>query len=149
MTTPTSAQTEVWCGCDQAPVLATGALTILDHPGRCGFPIQRCEEDGHRLVRHEECGRPVAMRFCGCGKATSGFTFDRERGWWVHYQCGWPTRAWYEGSGRPAPPQLLGIKPITYHEFVAVPRAPKATYLRLTAEQKVINDEFAGRWIWD
>jgi hypothetical protein len=87
------------------------------------------------------------MLFCGC--LPSGYTFDRERGWWVHYWCGWPTRAWFEAAGSPAPVHLRGIKPATYHEFVIVPKSPKSVYSRLTDEQKSLNDGFAGTYVWD
>jgi len=87
------------------------------------------------------------MRFCGC--TASGYTFDVEREWWVHYTCGWPTRAWYEAAGRPAPEPLAGQRPVTYHEFVVVPRAPKQTYDRLSEAQKRLNDTYADAWVRD
>lgn len=87
------------------------------------------------------------MFFCGC--LPSGYTFDVERGWWVHYYCGWPKQAWFDAEGKPAPDHLAGIKPVTYREFVIVPRSPKTTYQRLTDEQKALNDAFAGAMVWD
>lgn len=87
------------------------------------------------------------MLFCAC--MPSGYTFDVERGWWVHYYCGWPTKAWFDGSGAPAPESLRGLKPITYHEFAIVPKSPKAVYDRLSDEQKAMNDRFAGSMVWD
>jgi len=87
------------------------------------------------------------MRFCSC--PPSGYTFDPEREWWVHYHCGWPTRAWYEGSDRPAPEQLLGVRPVTYHEYVSVPRGSKKQPDRLSAEQRRLNDAQIGGWVRD
>ncbi len=87
------------------------------------------------------------MLFCGC--LPSGYSLDVERGWWVHYFCGWPTRAWFEAAGRPAPDHLAGVKPVTYHEFAVVPRSPKKTYERLTDEQRRLNDAYAGSMVWD
>jgi hypothetical protein len=87
------------------------------------------------------------MRFCGC--TPSGYTFDEQRGWWVHYVCGWPTRAWYEASGGPAPEMLAGVRPVTLHEYPAVPRIPKKAYERLTEGQKRLNDAYAGEWVRD
>lgn len=91
------------------------------------------------------------MLYCRCG--SSAFTFDPERGWWVHCVCGWPTRAWYEGAGRPAAPKrLVGIRPVTYHEFVAVPRIPKSAKTvadPLTPEQRAINDAMVGQSVRD
>jgi len=89
----------------------------------------------------------MPMRFCGCG--ATGFTFDEARGWWVHYECGWPTRAWFSSCGELAPVDLLGVRPVAYHEFVVVPQNPKATYDRLSEEQRRINEAWAGRWVRD
>ena len=80
---------------------------------------------------------------------SSGFTYDVARRWWVHYVCGWPKRAWYESAGNPAPPPLAGYKPITYHEYQFVPSKPKEEYDRLSSDQKRINEESVGRWVWD
>ena len=79
-----------WCDCPDAPARATGAATLLDHPGGCEFPAGICTVREHRVTTHKSCGRPIRMRFCGC--IPSGYTFDHARGWWVHYVCGWPTR---------------------------------------------------------
>lgn len=118
---------------------------MLDHDVECGFPERRCGNDGHRIVIHEACGRQVAMRFCGC--APSGYTYDVERDWWVHYVCGWPKEAWYTGSGKPAPRALLGIKPVTYHEYAPV--TGKANTKRLGPERQDINKAASGAWVWD
>lgn len=87
------------------------------------------------------------VRFCAC--PPSGYTFDPERGWWVHYPCGWPTRAWYEGAGQPAPHHLLGMRPVTVHEFVSVPRGPKSKKDPLSPEQRRLNDAMVGQWVRD
>ena len=79
----------------------------------------------------------------------SGYTFDVERGWWVHYSCGWPTRAWYEAAGKPAGEDLLGMRPVTLHEFVSVPRRSKGKADRLTPEQRIRNDAQIGNWVRD
>ncbi len=63
--------------------------------------------------------------------------------------CGWPTLGWYEATGQPAPPHLTGLRPVTYHEFAAVPRSPKPVYERLTDEQKRLNDAYAGTFVRD
>jgi hypothetical protein len=89
----------------------------------------------------------LAVRFCGC--VPSGYTFDAERGWWVHYHCGWPTRAWYEVAGKPAPDHLLGIRPVTLHEFPAVRRGSKKKPDPLTPERRVQNDAEIGNWVRD
>ena len=136
-----------WCDCPDAPLRARGAATLLDHPGGCEFPSGICTVRAHRVMTHKACGRELRMRFCGC--IPSGYTFDEERGWWVHYVCGWPTRAWYEAAGRPAPASLAGVRPVTFHEFTVVPRSPKQAYDRLTEEQKVVNDKYAGAWVRD
>ena len=85
------------------------------------------------------------MRFCGC--TASGYTLDPVRDWWVHYTCGWPTKAWHTGSGRHAPKSLLGIKPVTYHEYVPV--TGKAHVGRLSVEGRRRNKSAIGSWVWD
>ena len=87
------------------------------------------------------------VRFCAC--PPSGYTFDPERRWWVHYYCGWPTRAWYEGAAQPAPPHLLGIRPVTLHEFVKVPRASALKKDPLTPAQRRVNDTHSVEWVRD
>jgi hypothetical protein len=47
------------------------------------------------------------------------------------------------------PSELLGEKPITYHEFVIVPKSPKSVYEQLSEEQRRANAEWAGRWVRD
>ena len=138
-----------WCRCADSPVSARGPLTFIDHLDGCGFPEERCEIDSHRRLVHDACGRVLAMRFCGCGGSDRGFTLDAARGWWVHYVCGWPTKAWYESSGKPAPSKLLGLKPVTYHEYQLVPSTPKVEFERLSAAQKRSNRLAVGRWIRD
>jgi len=136
-----------WCDCGDAPRTVRGAATFLDHPGGCEFPAGLCTVRAHRVTRHESCGRELRIRFCGC--LPSGYTFDEARGWWVHYVCGWPTRAWYEASGRPAPDTLAGLRPVTLHEYPTVPRSPRKPYERLTEEQKRLNDLYIGAWVKD
>lgn len=101
------------------------------------------------MTVHAGCGRPMPVRFCGC--QPSGYSFDFERGWWVHYVCGWPTRAWLTAAGRLPPADLLGLRPATYHEFVAVRRStsPTAPYARLSDEQKRLNAAWTGCWVRD
>jgi hypothetical protein len=49
---------------------------------------------------------PIPKTFCGLDstgcKATSDsrhmFSFTKEHGWWVHMDCGNPTRKWYTGA---------------------------------------------------
>lgn len=137
------------CHCWTAPTLAQGSLTLNDHDEVCGFPFRRCENDKHHIWRHRACGRPMRMRFCGCSGSDYGFTFDVVRGWWVHYDCGWPTRLWFEHSGPPVTPGLEGVKPVTYHEYRAVPRSPSRPYAALSEEQRRWNDQASGTWVWD
>ena len=106
---------------------------MLEHPTDCEFPAGVCTAR--------------ALRFCGC--TPSGYTFDAERGWWVHYHCGWPTRAWYERAGRAAPDELLGVRPVTLHEFVGVPRGPRGKADPLTPGQRALNDAQIGAWVRD
>ena len=134
-----------WCECEDGPVSATGPLTMLAHDESCGFPERRCENDQHRITIHDACGKPVRMRYCTC--TASGYTHDVARDWWVHYACGWPTKAWYAGSDKPAPPKLAGIKPVTYHEYVPV--TGKANTDRLSNEAKKRNKAAIGSWVWD
>lgn len=136
-----------WCDCPDAPHTVRGAATLLAHPGGCEFPEGVCTVRAHRVTRHEACGRELLMRYCGC--IPSGYTFDEERGWWVHYVCGWPTRAWYEAAGQPAPESLAGLRPVTLHEYPVVPRNPKKAYERLTEAQRRLNDTYAGEWVRD
>ena len=136
-----------WCDCEDAPILARGPATFLDHPTDCEFPTGICTVRAHRVTVHRKCGRELAIRFCGC--VPSGYTFDAERGWWVHYHCGWPTRAWYEVAGKPAPDDLLGIRPITLHEFASVNRGSKKKPDPLTPERRVQNDAQIGNWVRD
>ncbi len=136
-----------WCRCEDAPWFARAPLTILDHAWSCGFPATPCSVREHRVVRHKGCGREMPLRFCGCG--ATGFTLDPARDRWVHYGCGWPTRAWFAACGSLPKDDLLGLKPVTYHEFVVTPKSPKKTYARLTEAQQRLNDEYAGRWIRD
>ncbi len=137
----------IWCECDDAPVYARGAATLLDHPDECGFPDRLCSVRNHRMTFHDRCGLPLQMRFCGCG--ATGFTFDLDRRWWVHYACGWPTRAWYASAAQTAPDHLVGLRPVTYHEFVAIPETPKASYSRLNERERDINRKRAGTWVRD
>jgi len=137
-----------WCDCADAPRCVRGPATLLDHPGGCEFPDGICTVRAHRLTVHVDCGRPLAVRFCSC--LPSGYEFDEARGWWVHYVCGWPTRAWWEGAGSPeAPEHLRRLRPVTYHEFAVVPRSPQSTWERLTEEQRALNDARAGNWVRD
>jgi len=87
------------------------------------------------------------VRFCAC--PPSGYTFDAERGWWVHYYCGWPTRAWYEAAGKPAPDLLLGMRPVTLHEYVGVAKGSKAIGDPLMPGQRRLNDAQVGLWVRD
>ncbi len=88
------------------------------------------------------------MRYCGCG--STGFTLDVEREWWVCYTCGWPRRTWFEGSGTPAPENLAGLRPETYHEYIPVTGTPKQIAARLGSDERVaLNLRFTGRWVWD
>lgn len=136
-----------WCECPNAPIYVRGPVTFLDHPGGCEFPTGVCTVRAHRVTVHEACGRELAIRFCGC--LPSGYSFDPERGWWVHYHCGWPTPAWYEGTGHLAPEHLLGMRPVTWHEFVSVPHGPKSKEDPLTPEQRRLNDALIGQWVRD
>jgi hypothetical protein len=136
-----------WCGCEDSPWFVRSPLTIWDHPDDCGFPAEPCRAGRHRTSIHKGCGREMPIRFCGC--LASGYTFDRDRVWWVHYECGWPTRAWFKSCGLVPPDDLLGIKPTTYHEFVIVPKSPKSIYEQLTEEQRRLNEEWVGRWVRD
>lgn len=79
----------------------------------------------------------------------SGYTLDPDRGWWVHYYCGWPTRAWYEAAGQPAPDRLVGLRPVTLHEYVSVPRGPKSKEDPLTHVQRRLDSALIGQWVRD
>ena len=136
-----------WCDCAEAPVLVRGPATFLDHPGGCEFPTGICTVRAHRVTVHQKCGRELAVRFCGC--LPSGYTFDPERSWWVHYYCGWPKRAWYESGDHRAPDHLVGLRPVTLHEYVPVPRGPKSKKDPLTPEQRRLNDAMVGQWVRD
>lgn len=138
-----------WCDCPGRPAHATRPLSLVDHGDDCAFPEAVCEVREHRMTRHEECGRWIEMLFCGCAPTNPGYILDETRGWWVHVRCGWPTRAWFESDQRRAPEGLRGIRPLTYHEFAIVPKAPKASYERLTARQRELNAAFVGRWVRD
>lgn len=122
-------------------------MTLLDHSGECGFPNGICTVRAHRVMVHEKCGRELEMRFCGCG--ATGFTYDPDRGWWVHYACGWPTKLWFDAHGTRAPEHLRGLRPVTYHEFVTVPMSPRKRYERLDERQRALNKEFDGHWVRD
>lgn len=130
-----------WCECADAPRYARGAPSLLDHPTPCAFPDGVCTERSHRVTTHAKCGRELLVRYCGCGG--TGFTLDPERGWWVHYACSWPTRAWFEATGVPASDELAGLRPVTYHEFPVVPEK------QLSNEQKVVSRAHAGAWVRD
>jgi hypothetical protein len=136
-----------WCDCDDGPRYARGASTLLDHPGTCEFPAGICTVREHRVTVHTTCGRELQMRFCGCGGA--GFTYNVERDWWVCYMCGWPTQAWYEACGSPAPDDLAGVRPVTYHEFAVIPTSPRRIYDRLDERGRALNRERAGTWVRD
>jgi hypothetical protein len=41
------------------------------------------------------------------------------------------------------------MRPVTFHEFVGVPRGPKSTADPLTPEQRRLNDAMVGRWVRD
>ena len=144
---PSSDNASSWCDCSDAPAYVSGPATFLDHPGSCEYPTRVCTARAHRVTVHKVCGREVAVRFCTC--PPSGYTHDIERGWWVHYFCGWPTRAWYEAAGRPAPDNLLGMRPVTLHEYVSVPRGPKSKDDPLTPEQRRLDAAAIGGWVRD
>ena len=137
------------CRCWAPPVLADGPLTLDRHDEACGFPRRRCDNDKHRVWVHRACGRPVRMRFCGCSGSDHGFTYDDVRGWRVHYVCGWPSRQWFEHSGSPPVPGLVGVKPVTYHEYRAVSKNPSRPYAALSEEQRRWNEQAGGTWVWD
>jgi hypothetical protein len=136
-----------WCDRSDAPIYVHGPATLLDHSSGCDFPTGICAVRAHRVTVHDACGRELKVRFCAC--PPSGYTLDPERGWWIHYYCGWPTRAWYEGAAKPALDELLGIRPVTLHEFVSVARGPKSKEDRLTPEQRRLNDAQIGHWVRD
>ncbi len=136
-----------WCDCADAPRFAHGPATLLNHPGDCGFPDEVCAVREHRVTVHSACGLELLMLFCGCG--ATAFTLDPERGWWVHYVCGWPTQAWYDAAGRPAPEPLAGLRPVTWHEFPVIPQTPKAVYRRLDERQRAVNQARAGTSVRD
>ncbi len=142
-----TASAGIWCDCPDAPTYVRGPATFLEHPSGCDFPTGICTVRAHRVTVHEACKRELRVRFCAC--PPSGYTFDPDRGWWVHYPCGWPTRAWYEGAGREAPEHLLGMRPVTVHEFVSVPRGPKSKKDPLSPEQRRLDDAMAGQWVRD
>lgn len=144
-----------WCDCLDRPVYSlrpplstnSGTTTVLDHPDGCSFPDRVCDVRAHRVQVHEACGREVLMLFCACGEPA--FTWDEPRDWWVHYGCGWPTRAWFEAQGRPALEHLAGLRPVTYHEFRVHPRTPKKAYAALSDHQRAANERGAGTWVRD
>ena len=138
-----------WCSCADAPWFVSIPFTLLDHDESCGFPVSPCSVRAHRVTVHKGCGRPMPVRFCGC--QPSGYSFDVARGWWVHYYCGWPTRAWLTGHGHLPSADLLGVRPATFHEFVPVPRSksPKSVYARLSDEQRRLNAAWTGGWVRD
>src|SRR4051812_41563158 len=103
-----------FCNCPSPTLPATRALTWEDHDGSCGWPDAPCADGTHGQVVHEDCGRVVEIAFCTCARADTGFAHDPDRDWWVHPVCGWPTRAWYEAAGKPAPSALRGVKPRVY-----------------------------------
>ncbi len=146
---PKRKQLKASCTCWVPPVMARGSLTLNEHDEECGFPQQRCGSDEHRLFDHNACGRPMRMRFCGCAGSDYGYTLDRVRDWWVHYDCGWPTKSWFDGSGRPPPAELQGVKPLTFHEYRMVPKSPKRPYAALSDEQRRVNDAAEGTWLCD
>jgi hypothetical protein len=122
---------------------------MLDHDESCGFPQTPCDNRDHKVLVHKACGKPIQVRFCGCRRSDHGYTFDPQRGWWVHYVCGWPTRAWFEANGKDAPLDLQGVKPTTYHEYQPVPKVPKQAYEALTEEQRRANEVGVGTWVRD
>lgn len=136
-----------WCDCADASLRVTGAVSLLGHPGGCAFPEDVCSVREHRITVHRHCGRPLLMRYCGCG--STGFTHDTERDWWVCVWCGWPTRAWFQAAGTPAPEHLTGLRPVTYHEFVPVTGTPKVIASQLDEREIELNRRFAGTWVRD
>lgn len=136
-----------WCDCADAPLRVTGPVSLLGHPGGCEFPVGICSVREHRTTIHKHCGRPLLMRYCGCGGTC--FTFDVERDWWVCFGCGWPTRAWFRSAGTPAPEHLAGVRPVTYHEFVPVMGPAKQVAKVLDEREIELNRRFAGTWIRD
>lgn len=137
------------CTCWVPKVMATGAIGLNEHDEECGFPKRRCENDQHHVWIHRACGKPLRMRYCGCTGSDHGFTYDRARGWWVHCECGWPTKAWCDRLGNPAPRELEGVKPITYHEYRMVPKNPKRPFEALSDRQKQMSEQAIGTWVWD
>jgi len=133
-----------WCECADRPVYSDPVATVLRHPEGCEGV---CEVRAHRVLVHAACGREVLMLFCGCGEPA--FTLDVPRRWWVHYACGWPTRAWFEAAGSPAPDDLAGLRPATYHQFRVHPRSPKKVYAALSDDQRAANERGAGTWVRD
>ena len=137
------------CRCWHTPTLANGAISLNEHDDDCGFPLCRCDNDQHRTWVHRACGRLVRMRFCGCTGSDPAFTWNEDRGWWVHYVCGWPARGWFELEGRAAPLALEGAKPVTYHEYRVIPKNPARPYRALSDLQREWNGEAASTWVWD
>ena len=139
-----------WCDCVDAPRYTSRPLpeSLLQHPTECGFPEGPCTAPAHRTTIHKHCGRPLLLRYCRCG--STGFTLDVERNWLTCYECGWPTRAWFEGSGTPAPEHLAGLRPVTYHEYVHVPGSPKQVAAKLGTEERIeLDHRFKGQWVRD
>ena len=97
-----------WCDCAE-PVLPSRDGRSWEHHrfGVCGWPERRCSMPEHRRSWCRVCRRVVRLRFCHCG-GDWRFTYDRDREWWVHAVCGWPTQAWFSASRADTPDLLDG-----------------------------------------
>jgi hypothetical protein len=97
-----------WCDCAE-PVMPSRDGRSWEHHrfGVCGWPERRCSMPEHRRSWCRACLRVVRLCFCHCA-GDWRFTYDRDREWWVHAVCGWPTQAWFSASGAHTPDLLDG-----------------------------------------
>jgi len=104
-----------WCDCAE-PLLPCRNERSWEHHcfGVCGWPEHRCSIPEHRcsIPEHRRswcraCRRVVRLRFCHCA-GDWRFTYDRDRQWWVHAVCGWPTQAWFSARGAQIPDWIDG-----------------------------------------
>ncbi len=137
-----------WCECGTPVIPSVEARSWEDHDfGVCGWPERRCQIPEHRQTWCRRCRRAIRVRFCNCAGEYL-YSYDRDRDWWVHSVCGWPTRKWFEAAGEPVPNSVDGTP--TWIWRLHTPRSVAGLKLRpLPDSIAAVDRDWAGRLVED
>ena len=137
-----------WCDCEAPEIPPEDERSWEHHDfGVCGWPERRCEMPEHRHTWCRCCRRVIRLRFCNCAGEYL-YSYDRDRRWWVHTGCGWPTKAWFVVNGERIPDAVDGTPSWLWHLHEA--RTALELGLRpLPGEVAALDRQWAGRMVED